>query len=118
MYLAEMTICIVVFSLDNLGKTLWYIQFSFVHQEVTKAIYQHILIRMLTMCIMLIPPQLRNVLFFEPKLVKEVECNSVCGQGGKKMRASKDCIQKDISKALGVLDNTPWKKICKVFSPS
>ena len=40
-----------------------YVQFSFVHQEVTKVVCQHVVVSMLTMYIMPVPPQLRIMLF-------------------------------------------------------
>ena len=73
---------------------------------------------MLTMCMMLVPPQSRIVLLLEPNVVKEGGHGSVCGHGGEKIRASRDGIWKDVSIALSVLSATPGKKISKIFGPA
>ena len=73
---------------------------------------------MLIVHVMLVPPQLRIMLLLELNLVKEVGNSSVYSQRGQKIKESRDCIPKDTSRFLGILDSTPWKKIRKIFSPS
>ena len=77
--LAELTTYIVIFSEYSLCKTPQYIQFSFVHWEATKAIYQHIVASILTVNVMPVPSQLRIMLLLKPKLIEEVKHSSVCG---------------------------------------
>ena len=63
-----------------------------------------------------VAPQPRIVHLLELKLVKEVRHSSVHGQGGRKTRVAKDCIQKDINRSPGVLESTPQKKKTAGFS--
>ena len=72
---------------------------------------------MLTMCMMVVPPELRIIFLIDLNPIKEVGYSCVYGHVGKKTRASIDSIQKDISKSLSVLNTTPLKKIRKIFSP-
>ena len=72
---------------------------------------------MLTVHVMPVPPQLRIVLLCEPNLVKEVGRSHVPGHGGKEIRASRDNVQKAISRSPSVLNTTLGKKIGKIFSP-
>ena len=65
---------------------------------------------------MAVPPQLRIVLLLEPNLVKEVKHSGVHGYGGEEIRALRDGIWKDVSRAPSVLNATPGKKISKIFS--
>ena len=65
-----------------------------------------------------VPLQLGIMLLLELNIVKVIIHGSVHGQGGKKTRASRDCVQKDVSRSLGIVDDTLWKKVSKVFSPS
>ena len=53
-----------------------------------------------------VPPQLRIMLLLKLNPVKEIGCGSVCGQGGRKSKASRDRIWKDNGRYLGVLDIT------------
>ena len=64
-----------------------------------------------------VPSQLGIVLLLEPNLAKEVGHSSVHGQRGNKIRVMRDCIQKDVSGSLGVLEKTPWKKNQQDFQP-
>ena len=47
---------------------------------------------MLTMCVALVPPQLRVVLLLEPNLIKEVKHSSVHGHGGEEVRALRNGV--------------------------
>ena len=67
---------------------------------------------------MLVPPHPRMELLLELNLVKEPGHGSVCGQGGKRIRALRDHIWKDVSRSLGILDKILQKKTSKIFSPS
>ena len=115
--LAKISTRIMIFSYYHLHKTLQYVQLSFVHQEVTKVVCQHILVSMLTVHMMPVPPQLRIMLLLEANLIEEVRRGSVRGHRGEEIRASRDGIQKDICGSLSVLNTTPQKKISKIFSP-
>ena len=77
-----MTTHIMISSQYSSGETPRYIKFSLLHQEDTKVVFQHILISMLTICIMPVPPQLKIMLLLEPNLVKEVRHSRVQGHGG------------------------------------
>ena len=82
MYLAEITMCVMIVSKYSLSKTLQYLQFSFVHQEITKVVGQHTVVRMLTTHITPIPPQLKIVLMLKLNPVKEVRYGRVYLCGG------------------------------------
>ena len=110
--------CVLIFFYNTLGRTPWYLRFSFVHKEVTKVVCQHIVVSMLTVHIFPVPPQQKIVLFLELKLVKDVRHSSDHVQKGKKTKTQRDCIQKDVISVVGVVDRTPRKKISKIFSLS
>ena len=61
---------------------------------------------MLTMRMVLVPPQQSIVLLLEPNLIKEVRRSSVYSHGGEEGRASRDGIWKDVQGALSVLNTT------------
>ena len=115
--LAGMTKHIMILSQYGLGETLQYVQFSFVHQEITKVVCQYVLISMLAMCVIPVPPQLRIVLLLELNLVKEVGHSHVHGHTGQEINVSGDGIWKDVNKSLGILNATLRKEISKIFSP-
>ena len=103
--------------ISGLAKTPQYVQFSLIHQQITKVVHQHIVVSMLTMHIIPVSPQLTIVLLLKLNLVKEAGYSSVHGQGGKIIRILRDHIQKDVRSTLSVLDSTPQKKISKTLSP-
>ena len=75
--LTKMAMGIIIFSSHYFGKTSQYIEFTFVCQKVTKVIYQHIVVSILTMHMMPVPPQQRIVLLIELNLIKQAGCSSV-----------------------------------------
>ena len=56
------------------------------------------------------------MLLLEPNRVKQVGHGGVRGHGGEKIRVSRDGVQKDVSRALSVLNATPGTIISKIFS--
>ena len=77
-----MTMHIVVFLQCSYGETLQYLQFSFICQEVNKVVCQHILVSMLTVCVMPVSPQLIIMLLPKLNLVKKAVYSHVHGYVG------------------------------------
>ena len=66
-------------------------------------------VSMLTTHVMPVPAQVEIILLLELNLIRQIGFSHVHGYGGKKFRASRDGIWKDLSRALGILNTTPWK---------
>ena len=68
---------------------------------------------MLTICMTPPPTQYRIMLLLKPNLVKEVGYARVYSQGGERIRALGDCMLKDASRSLGILNTIPQKKLAR-----